>query len=492
MRRGVRRAAWPLALLLAGCTAGPDWERPRLWTPASWFRAGPDAGGGAAAGGGVVPEPPDPRWWASFGDPVLTDLMGRVAAGNLDVRAASAEVLARRAGRGGAQAEAVARLDLGASYERRRLSDRGLLRLLDGDRAGDVPARGRGGFDLFRTGLGAAWELDLWGRVRRATEAAEAELEASREDRRDVLLAGMAEVARAYLRLRVVQGMRRAVDDALERSLPRPRPHRGGFGGGFGGGPGDGLLAARLDAEAAALRAEAAGLEREEGVLANRVALLLGQPPGTLRRELAPAPPPLAPARVPVGLPAELTRRRPDIRAAEARLHAATAGIGVAEASFFPSVTLSGTFELQALRLGDLGWGARAFGIGPALRVPLFEGPRLRAVLELRQAEQQAAAVAYQAAVLRAFHDVDDALAGYRAARLRREALAAAEAARRRALDLAARRGGPALPEARRELLEARLRLVEAEAAVPAALVDLFTALGGGWEEAFPPAPNPP
>lgn len=486
MGRGVGRAAWALALLLAGCTSGPDWERPRLWTPASWFRGGPDAAGGTAAEGGVAQTPPDPRWWAAFGDPVLTELMDRVAAGNLDVRAASAAVLARRAGRGGAEAAGVARLDAGASYDRRRLSDRGLLRLLDGDRAGDVPVRGRGGFDLFRPGLGASWELDLWGRVRRATEAADAVLEAAREDRRDVLLAGMAEVARAYMRLRAVQGMRRAAADALAPDRPRSPsrpPSRPG---------GDGLLAARLDAEAAALRADAAELEREEGVLTNRVALLLGQPPGTLRRELAPAPVPPAPPRVPVGLPSELARRRPDIRAAEARLHAATAGIGVAEADFFPSITLSGTFELQALRLGDLGWGARAFGLGPALRIPLFEGPRLRAVLELRRAEQQAAAVAYQAAVLRAFHEVDDALAGYRAARLRREALAAAVAARRRALDLAARRGEDAALEVRRELLDAEVRLAEAEAAVPAVLVDLFAALGGGWEEAFPPIAAPP
>ncbi|MEJ1976729.1 MAG: TolC family protein [Acetobacteraceae bacterium] len=147
--------------------------------------------------------------------------------------------------------------------------------------------------------------------------------------------------------------------------------------------------------------------------------------------------PPVPPV-VPVGLPSELARRRPDIREAEAQLHAATADIGQAEADFLPKITLSGSAGLQSLQLKSLGdWGAKMYSIGPSITLPIFEGGRLKSTLELRKAQQQEAAVTYQQTVLQAFHDVDNALTAYAAEQLRRDQFARAVTQSRRALDLA-------------------------------------------------------
>ncbi len=205
--------------------------------------------------------------------------------------------------------------------------------------------------------------------------------------------------------------------------------------------------------------------------------------------------PPVPPA-VPVGLPSELARRRPDIRRAEAQLHAATADIGQAEADFFPKVTLSGSVGVQALRFKDLGnlgaFGALQFSGGPSVTIPIFEGGRLKYTLDLRKAQQQEAAVQYQQVVLQAFHDVDNALTNYSAEQLRREQLARAVDAGPPALALARQQYVQGLSSfldvltAQRTVFTAEQQYADSTTTVSTNLVQLYKALGGGWETSFP------
>ena len=502
---GIDRSALVALLLLGGCTVGPDFEAPRPWSPASWFRGEPKPGPALASM--PVAEPVDPEWWGVFNDPVLTGLMRRVAGANLDVRAAAIRLAEARAQRGIAAADEFPMVNGNASYTRERPSEKGVSTLFSGGASGGSPAtqsNGLGGrqgsspsttrigsFDLFQGGFDASWELDLWGRVRRAVESADANVDASGEARRQTLVTSLAELARGYVQLRGTQESLRIARANLASAQESARLSRERAKGG---------LATDLDVANAQGQVETNAallpqLEQAQGQAVNALSLLLGAPPGALGAELTPpAPVPPVPPRVPVGLPSELTRRRPDIREAEARLHAATADIGQAEADFFPKVTLSGSFALQATQFKDLGsWGARTFGLGPSISIPIFEGGRLRRTLELRRAQQQEAAINYQKVVLSAFHDVDNALIAYRQEQLRRDRLAAAVVQARRALGLAQTRFRQGVSDflevltAQRGLLQAEQSLADSTTTVGTNLVALYKALGGGWEATPPP-----
>jgi NodT family efflux transporter outer membrane factor (OMF) lipoprotein len=258
----------------------------------------------------------------------------------------------------------------------------------------------------------------------------------------------------------------------------------------FQGGLATDLDVANARAQAEATAASLPQFEQQEQQTINAISLLLGEPPGALAAELdtrKPIPP--VPPKVPIGVPSELARRRPDIREAEAQLHSATADIGTAEADFYPRVTLSGSYALQATQLRNVfGWTASTYGLGPSITIPIFEGGRLRRTLELRKGQQQEAAVNYQKTVLQAFHDVDNALIAYRADQLRRDRLAAQVAQSRRALSLANERFRNGLSDflevltAQRTVLQAEQDLATATTAVSTDLIALYKALGGGWQ----------
>jgi NodT family efflux transporter outer membrane factor (OMF) lipoprotein len=512
------RAVWLmlLAMSAAGCTAGPDWTPHAMWSPSSWL-AGRHGGAGSAPAQASVPvtAPIDASWWDIFHDKELTSLEDRVAAANLNVRLATVRLVESRAQRQITGADQFPSLQADGSYTRQEISKKGVLGLFGGaggasggsftsqggsanglsGRSGGIPTTVTGGanvppFNLWQYGFDASWERDLWGRVRREVEGADASVEASADARRNALLSVLAEVARDYLQLRGIQ----AQLAITRQNIATEQESLGLTQDRFRGGLTAELDVANAAAQLETTRAQVPPLEQQQAQTINALSFLLGEAPGALEAELiTPAPVPPVPPRVPIGVPSELARRRPDIREAEAQLHAATADIGVAVADFYPKITLDGSIGLQALQFKDLGnWGARQYGLGPSISLPIFEGGRLRATLELRRVQQQEAALTYQQTVLQAWHDVDNALTAYGTEQRRHDALAAAVQQNRLALDLARQRYTQGLADflnvldAQRALLSVQLELADSGTAVSSDLVQLYKALGGGWETNFP------
>jgi NodT family efflux transporter outer membrane factor (OMF) lipoprotein len=460
-----------------------------------------------------VPEKIDPNWWNLLHDTELTSLENRVAAANLDVRLATIRLAESRSQRQISGADQFPTLQGDGSYTRERVSSKGVIGLLGGSsggasfgsmgsmangttgRSGGIPSTVTGGttlppFNLWQYGFDASWELDLWGRVRRELESADAAIEASAEARRNSLLSVVAEVARDYIQLRGVQTQLAIAGDNIKTARESLDLTQARYRGGLT----TDLDVANAAAQLATTEAAVPQLEQQQDEQINALSFLLGEAPQALRAELiTPGAVPPVPPRVPVGLPSELARRRPDIRQAEAQLHAATADIGVAVADFYPKVTLDGSLGLQALKAKDLGnWAARQYGLGPTISIPIFEGGRLRATLQLRKVEQQEAALNYQQTVLQAWHDVDNAMTAYAAEQRRRDALAESVTQNQRALDLSRQRYTQGVADflnvldAERALLQAQLQLAESTTTVSQNLVQLYKALGGGWEPTYP------
>ena len=484
---------------LAGCTVGPDFERPKWAAPASWFSGPrqvlmkPVSKRDISA---EVVEPVDPEWWALFDDPQLTALARRVAAENLDVQIAAVRLAQSRDQLGIVESAQFPLFSGRTSYTRQQSSNNGIFALnpsAAGQTAssiGGFQGRGLKPFDIYQGGFDASWEVDLWGRIRRAVESSTATSEAAAEAQRLALLSTLAEVARDYIQLRGTQSQLQIARDNVKIAQQSVALTRQRAAGG---------LTTDLDVSnaSAQLRTTLAGippLEQQEAELINALGFLLGQPPNALRAELETAHPvPPVPPTVPVGIPSELAHRRPDIRQAEAQLHAATADIGVAQANFYPSVNLSGTIGLQSLQWShafDL--NSRQYAFGPGVTIPIFEGGRLRATLHLREAQQAEAALVYQKTVLQAWQEVDDALTAYQAQQARRDQLALAVADNRRALNLAQQRYAQGVSDflevltAQRSLLQTQLELQRSTTIVSTNLVALYKALGGGWEKDLP------
>jgi NodT family efflux transporter outer membrane factor (OMF) lipoprotein len=488
------------ATAMTGCTVGPDFKRPDWASPGSWF-GGPKE---AVRPPPSIPvaEPINVDWWTLFKDPVLTGLERRVAAENLDVKVAGVRLTESRAQLGVARSALFPTLGGNASYVRQQASNNGIFAIIPsaagasgangapGNSTGGVSGGGLKPFDLWQGGFDASWEIDLWGGVRRTVESATASTEAANEARRSVLLASLAEVARDYIQLRGVQTELQIARDNVRTarqslSLTQQRA---------AGGVTTDLDVANASAQLRTTLSQIPTLEQQEAQLINALSLLLGQPPNALRSDLgvAAAVPPVPP-RVPVGLPSELARRRPDIRQAEAQLHAATADIGVAQANFYPSVSLTGSFGLQSLQFSKIfDINSKQYAVGPGLTIPIFQGGQLRSTLQLRQAQQQEAAINFQKTVLQAWHDVDNALTAYQAEQSRRAELIQAVSDNRHALALAQSRYQQGVADfltvldAERSLLAAQLQFADSTTLVSANLVALYKALGGGWETDMP------
>nr|WP_186457645.1 efflux transporter outer membrane subunit [Nitrospirillum amazonense] len=499
---GASRCAMAGALLFLGaCTVGPDWHEPTPVLPAIFS---PPVGESAASQ--VDGADIDPAWWTIFDDAELSSLERRVASTNLDVAEATARLAESRAERRMVGADQYPSTNANASYARERASPNGVLSLLGTTQQqstatiangspgfGPTSLPGSSGaapFDLWQYGFDASWELDLWGRVRRAVEAAGAAVDATADLRRGVLVSALAETARDYLQLRGVQAqiaITRQNLDIATHSLSMTQLR-------LANGATTNLDVANAAAQVSAVQAGLPALQKQEAQLVNALSFLLGAPPRTLAAELAtPKPIPPVPPRIPVGLPSELARQRPDIRSAEARLHEATADIGVAVADFYPRITLGGSFDIQALQFSGLGsWESQQYGLGPSISLPIFEGGRLHGALELRKAQQKQAAIIYQRTVLQAWHEVDDALTAYNAAQNQRSQWLDAVRQNRIALATAQSQYAQGAIDflnvltIQNQLLSVERALVQADTDTDIALASLYKALGGGWQSDFP------
>ncbi|WP_419827492.1 efflux transporter outer membrane subunit [Sphingomonas sp.] len=469
------RRALAALLALGGCTVGPNFEKPRADAPAS-FAGQPQDVASRTYGGNV-----DARWWTSFRDPELASLVDRLAAQNLDLQSAAERIEQARAERRIVGAQGLPNISGRANYTRQRPSENGFVSLVE-------PAPGAPlEYSQYMVQAQASWELDLFGRVRRQVEAAQADTQAAIEDRRALALSAIAELAQTYMQLRLAQAQEQVLRRDVAASQARSRLVRDRFREGAASD----LEVAQADAQLSQISQDLPGIVTQQARLANALALLLAQQPRTLEAELAARPgvQPLVPPVVPVGLPSDLVRRRPDIREAEARLHAATADTGVAVADFFPRVSLSGVAGFDSLHAGTLfDWMSRMFMVGPTLSLPIFQGGRLTGNLQLRRSEQREAAIAYRKAVLAALHDVDNALTAYAQAQRARADADATNRANQRTLKLAQDRFGQGatdyldVVQAQSALYASENAVVQANARIETSLVQLYKALGGGWE----------
>jgi NodT family efflux transporter outer membrane factor (OMF) lipoprotein len=489
-----------LCFALNGCLLGPNFERPQTNTPDVFERTQT-----AQASSKAVESEFSREWWTLFNDPMLDSLEQQLTDANLDVAAASARLRQSRAEHRIAGAEAYPTLDGAASYDRERGSPNGILSLLGVSPTGSQPqlasgnaplgvaplpgSSGSPAYNLYQFGFDASWELDIWGRARRGVEAATALSDASYEDRNAVLLSARAELARDYVQLRDTQALLQIARQNLEiardaTKLTEKRVREGVT---------TDLDVANASAQAESIESLIPTFESRCETTINAIGVLLAKEPGELQQTLAePRDVPALPEQVPIGVPSELVQRRPDIRKAEAQLHAATAAIGMAKADFYPRISLNGSAGFQSLQLSNLAdWASGQFVVGPSITLPFFEGGRLKGTLHLREAQQQEAAIVYKHTVLQAWREVDDALVVYDAEQRRRDRLKTVVSLNQRALSIARQRYKAGAVDfldvlnVQKQLLGAQSNLEQSKADAAANLITLCKVLGGGWESTY-------
>ncbi len=471
------------ALALASCTVGPDFHEPKVPSPAQW---GPQR---AEARSVTVAGAVDPLWWRAFSDAELDALIGRLAGQNLDLQEAAERIQQGRAQVKVAASQGLPNVDYTPKYTLTRQSPNGFLELV-------VPEPGSPlQYDLYDNTLSPSWELDLFGRVRRQVEAERANTEAAFEERNEIALSAIADLASDYMQLRGIQA-REAITRAnlalMQRNADLIHEQRAN-------GVATTLDVAQADAETATVAATLPAYATQEAAMINAIGLLLAEPPRALEAELAPVRPvPVTPVAVPVGLPGDLVRRRPDIRRAEAELHAATAETGVAVANFYPEVTLSGTLSFEGLKPGNaFSLPDRAFSLGPTLDLPLFKGGRLTGELRLRRSQQREAALKFRQVVLQAWTDVDNAMTAYAQAQAARTQTARAFTSDQSALGAATQQYAAGQVDflnvisAQNALLQTQDALAQSDTLIDTNLVALYRALGGGWDQAALPTGRP-
>ena len=448
----------------AGCTVGPRFASPKTTVPDAW--AGAEASSEAA---GLS------RWWAAFNDNALVSLVERAVQSNLDLRLAESRIRQARAGVKVAESGGGPTLDASASYSR--------------SRSGAANASGQ-----YRTGFDAAWEIDLFGGVRRGVEAAGAEVQSAEENRRDVLVTLAAEVAYDYVQLRAYQQRILIARRNLEAQKRSAALIREKFEGGFVGR----LDVASADAQVASTTAQIPLLEASAQQTIHALSVLLDREPGALTQELAePGEIPGAPPEAPLGVPADLLRRRPDVRRAEADIHAATARIGVATADLYPKVSIGGSLGWQAGNPGSLfGALSRFWSFGPSISWNLFNTGRTLSNIEIEKALEEQSILTYRQTVLTAIREVEDARVASAKEQERRKALLDAAAANRKAVELSTKLYAEGQTDylnvisAQQGLYSSEDSLVQSTQAMSVDLIALYKALGGGWQES--PAPESP
>lgn len=459
------RASLLLSLCLAGCAGSGPYRAPAPAAPPQWQPV-------AAAAGVLAPARDDARlaaWWTHFDDPVLAALVHDALARNPDLRSAQAALAEARARRRAAGAALGPAVSAGASYAR--------------SQSGSANRR-----DLYSAGLDASWEPDLSGRLRSGRAAADADVATSEERLRDTRVNLAAEVALAYLDLRTAErrlGLAESTLAAREESLALAEWRRQA-----------GLVAdldvAQARTEREASRAALPPLRTAVVQSRHRLSVLLGEAPGALGDRLAATGTvPFAATAIGIGIPADTLRQRPDVRAAGQRLAAELARLDEAKAARWPSLRLSGSIGYEALTAAGLGdSGSLARSLLASLALPLFDSGRLRAAVSVQDARLEQARLAYEAAVLAALEEVENALVALANGEERRQRLADAVASAQVTHDLARLRYQAGLSDfltvldSQRTLLSLQDQLAGASGALGQAQVRLYLALGGGWQEA--------
>jgi NodT family efflux transporter outer membrane factor (OMF) lipoprotein len=465
--------------IFQGCTVGPDYVPPQPQLPDAWHQSvTEDFESGAAD---------FETWWQVFDDPLLESLIHRSRAENLNLRVAYARVTESRALLGVAAGEYWPSVDAVGAYSHSRASENGLL-------AG-LPVSTTDQIDLHSVGVDASWEIDVFGRISRSVESAQASMEASIENYRDVLVSLYAEIAQNYIELRTAQARIQYATSNIkiqQDTLELTRGRR------------EAELVPELDVQQATLVLATTEsviplLRQSEAQAVHRLSVLLGQIPAFLYEELSTESKiPDAPENVTVGLPTELLRQRPDIRRAERTLAAQTAEIGVATAALYPAFSLSGAFALEAQQAKDLGdWDSRTWGFGPAMRWNLFDGNRIRSSIAVQQAQAEQAMLDYEQTILLALEEVEDAMVAFVEERRRVLALERSVTAAKESVELVKTSYEVGLTDfqnvldMQRTLTEQQDQLAESQGRVARNLVRIYTALGGGWSLDTPGNVNP-
>lgn len=460
-----------IALLLAGCAVGPNYRPPQVTMPPAYNEQ--------LAAATNQPSAELSQWWRLFHDAQLDTLIEQATLANHDVRLAVARVREARAQAGISRSALFPSLNANGEYSRQRLSRNTPSGFLA--RAADQPLEQ----NVFDAGFDLNWEVDLFGGNRRALQAAHADLASSVESSRGVLITVIGEVGLNYLDLRGVQKQLAVARDNLrlqDQTLDLTRDR-------FKAGLASELDTARAEAQAENTRSQIPLLEQDIQRSVHRLGTLLGKQPAELESQLlTPAPLPPAIPGIPVGLPSDLLRRRPDIRQAEREVAAATARVGVATADLFPRFFLTGAAGLQSLNAGDFfTGGSRFWSLGPSVRWPIFTAGRIRQGIEVQNARQEQALIRYEQTVLTSLEEVEDALVACGKEQAHHQALAQSEAANRRAVELAEQRYRSGLVdflnvlETQRSLLAAQDALARSERTLDQNLVRLYKAIGGGW-----------
>jgi multidrug efflux system outer membrane protein len=460
-------AALALVIVLGGCAVGPDYEPPDPTAPDAWTSAVEREMSG---------EVPDLQaWWSALGDTTLTALIAQADTSSLDLAAALARLQEARAATGVARGALWPGLNAYGDWSRVKISEQSP----PGNAVGGGPA------SLWSAGFDAAWEIDIFGRNRRGVEAATATWQATVEDYRDVLVSMYAEIAANYIQVRTLQARleyARNNADALEDTAQLTQDR-------FDAGLSSLLDVTRAQSNLASTRAAIPTLERDLNAAKNRLAVLLGLPPGRLHERLEAARSlPEAPADLLVGLPLDLLRRRPDVRRAERELAAQTARIGIATADLYPSFSIAGFFGLESTEWSDLTEsGGTTWGLIPGFRWNLFNGGATRNRIRVEEARTEQALVAYEQTVLRALEDVENAMVALDRERVRRERLQVAVEASERSVSLVHTQYVSGLTDfqnyldAQRSLISQQDELATSEGQVVQGLIALNKALGGGW-----------
>ena len=454
---------------LPGCKfVGVDYAAPELATPDAWQQQ-------LQSDSNAARRELD-SWWKQFNDPVLNGLVDQAIAANRDLAVAYERVVQARAARRSARSGLLPSVDGGASFSRQRTSER----------IGLTPAAGGGKTgNYYALGADVAWELDVLGGVRRAIEATEASLQATEEAYRDFMVVLLAEVATNYMDVRTVEEriqLAQANIQIQEESLALAKER-------FKAGLVPRLDVTQAETNLANTLAFLPQLRQTRTQEVNRLASLVGGFSAELEERIAPAETiPLPPANVAVGLPAEVIRLRPDIRAAERSLAAQTARIGVAEADLYPRFTLNGSFNLLSTSSGDvLDAASRDYGFGPALRWNLFSAGRVRSQIAIEASRTREAYYAYENAVLLAVEEVEVSMSGIANGRERLAALTRAADSARETVELVKenyRRGlvdFQNVLDAERTLTATEDAQAVSQGAIAIAYVKLFKALGGGF-----------